>query len=69
MTKQEEVQELYNKYYKFKATAEPHTFPLLLRLDAILVPAYNDLQVNWSDEHADIFIKCMKMVFDKFGIK
>lgn len=69
MTKQEEVQELYDKYNQFKETAEQHTFPMLLSLDANLVPAYNDLQVNWSDYHADIFIRSMKMVFDKLGIK
>ena len=69
MTKQEEVQELYDKYNQFKETAEQHIFPMLYVLDAKLVPAYNDLQVNWSDDHTDIFIRCMRMVFDKLGIK
>ena len=38
--------------------------------DRMLIPAYNDLQKNWSDEHAEKFVNGMtKVVFKKLGIK
>ena len=65
----EEVEELWRRYNQFKETAEQHDFVKLIMFDAKLIPAYNDLQKNWSDDHAQKFINGMHIVFDKLGIK
>lgn len=70
MDKKEKVEALWNRLEQYKATAEQHTFPLLLMIDMKLVPAYNDLKKNWNEEHADIFIRSMEnIVFKKLGIE
>lgn len=66
----EEIEELWKKYNDYKETAEQYEFVLLLRFDSLLVPAYKDLQENYTDEHAKIFINGMKnIVFKKLGIE
>ena len=38
--------------------------------DSKLIPAYNDLQKNWNEDHAQKFINGMKnVVFKQFGIE
>lgn len=66
----EQVNEIWEKYNSFKETAEQHDFVKLLMFDSKLIPAYNDLQNNWDDDHAKKFINGMKnVVFKQFGIK
>ena len=66
----EKVEEVWKKYNDFKENAEQHMFVQLVMYDRMLIPAYNDLQKNWSDEHAEKFINGMtKVVFKKLGIK
>ena len=66
----EQVNEVWEKYNSFKETAEQHDFVKLLMFDSKLIPAYNDLQNNWDDDHAQKFINVMKnVVFKQFGIK
>lgn len=68
--KKEIVEELWNKYEKFKETAEQVLFPTILQFDQLMIPAHMDLKENWNDEHADLFIKGMEtIVFPKLGIK
>lgn len=65
----EEVESLWKKFNDYKETAEQHMFPLIASFDIFLTPAYKDLQKNWSDKHAEIFIRSMKaVVFPKLGI-
>lgn len=64
----EKVEELWTKYNEYKETAEQHMFVQLLMFDRMLIPVYNDLQENWNDEHAKIFINGMGIVFKKLGI-
>ena len=40
-----------------------------MMFDMILEPRYKDLHENWSDEHAEIFIKGLNIVFNKLGIE
>jgi hypothetical protein len=69
LNKKERVEYLYNKYKQYKETAEQHEFPKLVVLDSLLIPAYNDLQKNWNEEHADSFIRGMEnSVCPKLGI-
>ena len=66
----EKVEEVWKKYNDFKENAEQHMFVQLVMYDRMLIPAYNDLQNNWSDDHAEKFINGMtKVVFKKLGIK
>lgn len=65
----EEVNRYWDAFTKYKETAEQHEFLRLFMLDAKLVPAYNDLQKNYTEEHAEIFIRVMKKVLDSLGIK
>ena len=66
----EKVEEIWKKYNDFKENAEQHMFVQLVMYDRMLIPAYNDLQKNWSDDHAEKFINGMtKVVFKKLGIK
>lgn len=64
-----QVEEVWKKYNDFKETAEQHDFVKLVMLDSKLIPAYNDLQKNWNEDHAQKFINGMKnVVFKQFGI-
>lgn len=70
MTNKEEVELLWSKLNAYKETAEQHMFPVIAGFDLFLIPAYNDLQKNWSDKHAEIFIRSLKaVVFPKLGIE
>lgn len=61
--------DLMKKYEKFKETAEPHMFPLLLLYDTKLKPAHKDLNAHWDKEHGAIFIRSMEnIVFPKLGV-
>lgn len=64
------IKELWSKFNQYKENAEQHEFVRLFMLDSQLVPAYNDLINNYTDEHADIFIQVMEnKVFPMFEIK
>lgn len=65
-----QVEEVWKKYNDFKETAEQHDFAKLIMFDSKLIPAYNDLQKNWNEDHAQKFINGMKnIVFKQFGIE
>ena len=57
-----QVEEVWKKYNDFKETAEQHDFVKLVMFDSKLIPAYNDLQKNWNEDHAQKFINGMKNV-------
>lgn len=65
----EQITIMWEKYNNFKQTAEQHQFPTIFMYDMILEPKYKDLQENWTDEHAEIFIKGLDIVFKKLGIE
>ena len=52
----DKVEEVWKKYNDFKEHAEQHTFVQILMYDKMLIPAYNDLMSNWSDDHSEKFI-------------
>ena len=65
-----QVEEVWKKYNDFKETAEQHDFVKLIMFDSKLIPAYNDLQKNWNEDHAQKFINGMKnVVFKQCGIE
>lgn len=65
----EEARRLWQLFDKYKETAEQHEFIRLLMLDSKLVPAWNDLQANFDEHHAEIFVRIMKRVLDSLGVK
>ena len=58
----EEVNRYWNAFAKYKETAGQHEFLQLFMLDTKLIPMYNDLKQNYTEEHAAIFIRVMKKV-------
>lgn len=65
----EQIAIMWEKYNNFKQIAEQHQFPTIFMYDMILEPRYKDLQENWSDEHAEIFIRGLNIVFNKLNIE
>ena len=65
----EQIAIMWEKYNNFKQTAEQYQFPTIFMYDMILEPIYNELQENWSDEHAEIFVKILYIVFNNLGIE
>jgi hypothetical protein len=59
----------WNKFSKYKETAEQHEFTIILQLDLYLTPRYNKLLNNFEEERAKKFIKSMELIFDNFGIE
>lgn len=65
----EYIDQLWQKFEDYKATAEQHEFVKLLMYDSQLIPRYKDLQTNWDTGHAEIFARVMlQQVFPAFGI-
>ena len=64
----EEINRMWEAYKRYKETAEQHEFVRLFMLDSRLVPAYNDLQNNYTEEHAEIFKKVMERVLSSLGV-
>ena len=69
MSKKEKVEELYNKFRKYTETAEQHEFPYLIQYDMLISRGYKDLQENWDEEHADIFIMGVSKSLKQLGIE
>ena len=68
MENMEIVEYLWKKFDEYKKTAEQHEFIRLFMLDSKLVPAYKDLQTNYNDEHAEIFIRGLSNVLKALGV-
>ena len=65
----EKVEEVWKKYNNYKEVAEQHQFVQLLFYDRILIPLYEDLQINWNEDHAKKFIDSINnIVFKNLGI-
>ena len=62
------VEHLWKKFDEYKQRAEQHEFIRLFMLDSKLVPAYKDLQSNYNDEHAEMFIRCLSNVLKSLGV-
>ena len=58
----EEVNRYWYAFEEYKEIAQQHEFMQLFIWDTKLIPMYNDLQQNYTEEHAAIFIRVMKKV-------
>lgn len=61
----EQVQNIYDEYNKRKETAEQNQFPLFFFADDLLEKGYYDLQKNWNDDHAEIFVRSVRNFLNK----
>jgi len=55
----------YNEFQEAKDKAEQHTFPFILMFDGIIDKYYNDLKLNYTKEHEELFIKNVNFVLSK----
>ena len=68
MENMEKVKYLWKKFDEYKQKAEQHEFIRLFMLDSKLIPAYKDLQTNYNDEHAEMFIRGLSNVLTSLGV-
>lgn len=68
MKNMEKVEYLWKKFEEYKDRAEQHEFFQLFILDSKLGPAYKDLQTNYTDEHAEMFIRALSKVLTQLGV-
>lgn len=68
MENKEKVEFLWHKFEAYTRIAEQHEFVRLFMCDSKLSPLYHDLQVNYTEEHAEIFIRVMNKVLTGFGV-
>lgn len=69
MDNKQKVEYLWERFDKYKETAEQYEFLKLFILDMRIVPYYDDLKENYTEEHAEIFIRVMIKVLNSLGIK
>ena len=65
----DEVNRLWNAYNQYKEEAQPYEFAYLVVLDMQLIPKYNDLKENYTEEHAEIFKRAMRKVLNHLGVR
>lgn len=58
----QQVEEVYKEWQEYKDSAEQHEFCTIFMRDAIIESGYKDLQENWDDEHARIFIRGIEKI-------
>lgn len=63
-----QIKQMWDRFSQYKETAEQHEFVQLAYFDLRLTPQYEDLQKNWTDEHAMLFIKNLTFAFKMLGI-
>ena len=68
MDNKQKVEYLWERFDEYKETAEQHEFVKLFALDMKVTPYYNDLKENYTEEHAEIFIRVMIKVLNSLGI-
>lgn len=68
MNKMKYVEYLMSKYEGYKERAQQYEFVKLFYADMVIKPYYNDLKENYTEEHADIFIKHMSGWLRTMGI-
>ena len=64
----EQIQKMWERFSQYKETAEQHEFVQLAWFDVRLTAQYEDLQKNWTDDHARLFIKNLTFAFKTLGI-
>ena len=59
MTKKEKVKQLFDEFNKYVNDNKIHDSEAI----SLMTLGYQDLNDNWNDEHADIFIDAMNNIF------
>lgn len=67
MLTMQDVQDVMGKWEQTKERAEQHDFPFILFWDMRIAPLYEDLKVNWTEEHARKLINGVNLIVQKLG--
>ncbi len=68
MTKQEQVEELYEKFLYNCTEDKSRNCPWFLQMGLLISLSHKSLKENWTDEKADLFIKNVNKGFAILGI-
>ena len=68
MTKQEQVEELYEKFLYNCTEDKSRNCPWFLQMGLLISLSHKSLKENWTDEKADLFIKNVNKCFAILGI-
>lgn len=68
MDKQEQVEELYQKFIYNCTEDKSKNCPWFLQMGLLISLSHKSLKENWTDEKADLFIKNVKKGFEILGI-
>ena len=68
MTKQEQVEELYQKFLYNCTEDKSRNCPWFLQMGLLISLSHKSLKENWTDEKADSFIRNVNKGFAILGI-
>lgn len=68
MAKQEQVEELYEKFLYNCTEDKSRNCPWFLQMGLLISLSHKSLKENWTDEKADLFIKNVNKGFAILGI-
>ena len=57
------VEKLWNEFKSCAESLEQHQFTFYMLVELKMKRLYKDLQENWDDHHADLFIKALEVKF------
>lgn len=61
------VEKLWEEFEERVDRAEQYQFPDIMFFHLRLEAMYKDLHVNWNEDHAKIFMNCIKIAYEKLG--
>ena len=64
----DDVKNAWAKFINYTMTAEQHEFITLAMYQYKLGPLYEDLLVNWDEQHAELFMKGVNFAFRNLGV-
>ena len=62
-----DYEQKYKELQDAKDRAEQHMFPFILMIDSIIDKQYNDLKINYTKEHEELFIKNVDFILNKIS--
>lgn len=69
MEKKEIVDTIFKKFADYYNSCKDKDKEKFSGYEIVVGRCYDDLVENWSEEHADIFIKSLNSFFEKFNVK
>lgn len=63
----EKIEQLWADFKRNADLAEQYQFPKIMYWQLNLEPLYKDLQINWNEDHANIFVRLMNVAYKSIG--